>query len=446
MDGFRAWLCAIARNVLHNHYRQKKTVSLDQSDPDAFCSGSENPSETLIHQEELAMLEQAMMRIPVEYREPLVMFYRQHQSTRQVAESLGLNESTVRTRLHRARQMLREEIAARLERTLEQTAPGKAFTKAVMAGIGAGLAAGAAGTASAAAAMTGATGTGTSAATGLAAVMSTVTAKILTAAAVATIAIGGVYTYKYLSKPDQPPIQSGDMAVVTPNLPLLEAKEQNTLHIVTVQPSEEYKGNSQIHTELAVQRSKSKTENAFLVSRRHPDWPRLNEPVENIYMRTSGDQTWIQLPQRFRQEDEQSILIDNARERIRVNKMDKTVQYSATSTNQDTPVYRNNQPLASLEAVQFAFLFGHTPNLSLRFTYEVHEIGQEENGKVLVYTLQSRGLEDSDYKATAYVDTETLLPEEIVVVNIDPNSPTNGQVIEKIVLTLLQSLVLFLNM
>jgi RNA polymerase sigma factor (sigma-70 family) len=198
MDGFRAWLCAIARNALHNHYRQKKTVSLDQSDPDALCSGTDTPSETLIHQEELAMLEQAMMRIPVEYREPLVMFYRQHQSTRQVAESLGLNESTVRTRLHRARQMLREEIAARLERTLEQTAPGKTFTKTVMAAVASGLAASAAGTASAAAVTTAAAGTGASAATGLAAVMSTVTAKIITAAAIAAITIGGVFAYRHL--------------------------------------------------------------------------------------------------------------------------------------------------------------------------------------------------------------------------------------------------------
>jgi len=212
LAGFRAWLCTIARNVLHNHYRQKKTVSLDQSDPDSFSSGSENPSETLIRQEELVMLEQAIMQIPAEYREPLVMFYRQHQSTRDVAESLGLNESTVRTRLHRARQMLREEIAARLERTLQQTAPDKTFTKAVMAAVGAGLAASAAGTASAAVSVTGAAGTAGS--SGVAAVMSTVTAKIITAAAVAAFTVGGVFTYKYLPQL-RPEPQPDEMAIVS---------------------------------------------------------------------------------------------------------------------------------------------------------------------------------------------------------------------------------------
>ena len=69
------------------------------------------------------MLEQALMKIPAEYREPLVMYYRQEKSTREVAVGLELKESTVRTRLHRARKMLREEMAARLERTLERTAP-----------------------------------------------------------------------------------------------------------------------------------------------------------------------------------------------------------------------------------------------------------------------------------------------------------------------------------
>lgn len=233
LAGFRAWLCTIARNVLHNHYRQKKTVSLDQSDPDSFSSGSENPSETLIQQEELVMLEQAIMQIPAEYREPLVMFYRQHQSTRDVAESLGLNESTVRTRLHRARQMLREEIAARLERTLEQTAPGQTFTKTVMAGIVSGLAASAAGTASAAAS-TAAAGTAT---TGLAAVMSTVTAKIITAAAVVTLAAGSVMVYqshKEADSPQSPNLQASVVSSQTVSAKPALAAVENSEHVLAV--------------------------------------------------------------------------------------------------------------------------------------------------------------------------------------------------------------------
>jgi len=212
-SGFRPWLCTIARNMLNSYYRKKKTIPLDPADMSGLSDNTHNPSDYLIIQEEHAMLEQALMQIPAEYREPLVMYYRQEKSTKEVAIGLGLKESTARMRLHRARQMLREDIAARLEWTLERTAPDKAFTRAVMAGIGAGLAAGATGTVSAAAAVT-AAGAGTGATTGIAAVMSTATAKVVTAAAVAAITVGGVFTYKHLSQPKSPPTQPDEVATV----------------------------------------------------------------------------------------------------------------------------------------------------------------------------------------------------------------------------------------
>ena len=224
-SGFRPWLCTIARNMLNSYYRQKKPVSLDSAHLADITDQSPTPSDNLITQEEHVMLEQSLMQIPAEYREPLVMYYRQEKSIREVAVGLDLNESTVQTRLHRARQMLREEMAARLERTLERTAPGKTFTKAVMAGIGAGLAAGVAGTASAAVA-TGTAGSGT--ATGIAAVMSTMTAKVVMGMAVAAIAIGGVVTYKHLSQPKSQPTQPDAIAVVSVEQEPVSIPDENT--------------------------------------------------------------------------------------------------------------------------------------------------------------------------------------------------------------------------
>jgi RNA polymerase sigma factor (sigma-70 family) len=210
-DGFRPWLRTIARNMLKNYYRKKKTVPLDPAAMADLSDQTPTPADNLITQEEHIMLEQALMQIPAEYREPLVMFYRQEKSTKQVAVGLGLNESTVRTRLHRARQMLREEIAARLERTLERTAPGKVFTKAVMVAVG-GTVVGMSAGANAASAT--ANAAGTSVPTGIAAVMSTITAKIITAAAVAAIAVGAVLAYNHLSQPEQPSAQSDEIAVI----------------------------------------------------------------------------------------------------------------------------------------------------------------------------------------------------------------------------------------
>lgn len=204
LSGFRPWLCTIARNMLNNYYRKRKTVPLESADIADLSDQSPTPFDRLVTQEEHVMLEQALLQIPAEYREPLVMYYRQEKSVRQVAVGLGLNESTVQTRLHRARQMLREEIAARLERTIERTAPNDTFTKAVMLAVG-GAVVGL--SASASAASVTANTAGTSATGGIAAVMSTVTAKLITTAAVVVVGVGAVFAYMNLTQSDQPHVE-----------------------------------------------------------------------------------------------------------------------------------------------------------------------------------------------------------------------------------------------
>ncbi len=136
LSGFRSWLCSIARNVLLNYHRRKKPVSLEGADLEPVADAAQNPPEILIRKEEQVMLEQAIMRLPEKYREPLVLFCRQGQSIHDAAEVLGLAEPTFRTRLHRARTMLHEEVARRLESVLEQSGPRKDFTKAVMVAVG----------------------------------------------------------------------------------------------------------------------------------------------------------------------------------------------------------------------------------------------------------------------------------------------------------------------
>lgn len=187
LGGFRAWLCTIARNLLHGHYRRKQPVVLDDSVMAGMTDPGDGPEERLAGREELVLLEEAILRLPESYREPLVLYYRQEKSIREVAAVLGINESAVQTRLYRARQVLREEVAARLERALERTAPGKGFTKAVMAAVG-GAAAGLAGSAEAA--------VGGAASTGSATVLGTLTVKLAAAAAVIAVAAGAVFVFR----------------------------------------------------------------------------------------------------------------------------------------------------------------------------------------------------------------------------------------------------------
>jgi hypothetical protein len=155
------------------------------------------PLESAIKKEHEELVSDAIRRIPEQYREPLVLYYRRQQSVKQVALSLDLSQDVVRQRLHRGRKMIKEKLSSIVEETLSATGPKKAFTTAVIASI-AGMTIKGTGVAATAGIVAGTSTTGTT--TGIAALMSSVTAKIVTAAAVAVIGVGAVVTYKHITK------------------------------------------------------------------------------------------------------------------------------------------------------------------------------------------------------------------------------------------------------
>ena len=88
-----------------------------------------------ISREEEAILWRSLERIPEIYREPLVLFYREHQSVEAVAENLDLTEDAVKQRLSRGRKFLHEQVLAFIEGALARTRPEKAFTLVVLASL-----------------------------------------------------------------------------------------------------------------------------------------------------------------------------------------------------------------------------------------------------------------------------------------------------------------------
>ncbi len=448
LSEFRAWLCTIARNLLNNYYRKKKPVSLESANLAEIADQTPTPSEILISQEEQVMLEQALMQIPAEYREPLVMFYRQGQSSKEVAEALDLNESTIRTRLHRARQMLREEVAKRLEQTLQQTAPGKTFTKAVMVGIGATLAAGAAGTASAAAGTIGAasaTGSSASILSATSTVLGTLAGKIIVAAAAVAITAGlAAYFYNQMTEKNTTANQSKSVPSVGPQTNI-DNDNNNVPTSMALKPvgQTEEPTNSQIaQVEQPEPEVKTQTQNTFLASSRHPDWPGLGEPVNNIYIQKSGSgivksQLWIRLLRKYRQEDKYRILIDNSKHRIEVNKKEKTVQLSEILTNTDGPRHHYDFPLATSWETQCVYWFGR-PRTEIKnstsandYKYTINKIGEQNEGAVTIYKLLPDSEQDTYIYIKAYVDSQTLLPEGFEYITFDPNSVPKERVVHE---------------
>src|SRR5690349_1044451 len=135
----RSWLCGIARNRINNCLRREGREPL--RDAESLDAISEAPSpgllppEQTMSKEEEAILWRSLAQIPEIYREPLVLFYRQHQSVERVAEALELSEDAVKQRLSRGRKLLHEQVLAFVEGALQRTNPGKAFTIGVLAAL-----------------------------------------------------------------------------------------------------------------------------------------------------------------------------------------------------------------------------------------------------------------------------------------------------------------------
>jgi RNA polymerase sigma factor (sigma-70 family) len=134
-----AWLCQVARHRLLDDARssQRHDARLAKAFHDRADAQPAAPSaeEQLLSNEERELLWHTLREIPQPYRETLVLYYRQGKSAGDVALATDTTEANVRQRLTRGREMLREQVAAMLERNLARSAPNAAFAVAVVAAL-----------------------------------------------------------------------------------------------------------------------------------------------------------------------------------------------------------------------------------------------------------------------------------------------------------------------
>lgn len=106
------WLFGIAMNLIRSHMRkslQWKEYSTEMLE-EVFTHFAEDPCDALIRQTVLAHLSMAFERLSPEMRKTLFLIVEQGVSYQEAAQELGIPIGTVRSRLNRARQMLREYI------------------------------------------------------------------------------------------------------------------------------------------------------------------------------------------------------------------------------------------------------------------------------------------------------------------------------------------------
>ena len=110
---FRAYLLGIARHQLFRQLRHKKrhTDRFDFGEVTVEAIDG-SPSQVVAGKEEQRVLLRALRRIPVDFQMTVELFYWEDLSVAEVAVALGVAEGTVKSRLSRARDLLRAEIEA----------------------------------------------------------------------------------------------------------------------------------------------------------------------------------------------------------------------------------------------------------------------------------------------------------------------------------------------
>jgi RNA polymerase sigma-70 factor (ECF subfamily) len=119
-SSFYTWLYRIATNVSLTKLRRRKTqdtISLDEpirntDDLQFDIPDSHSTPEQVFEQKRLReKLQKAIDRLPAEYRTVVVMRDLQGLSNEEVSKTLGLSVPAVKSRLHRGRMALREQLA-----------------------------------------------------------------------------------------------------------------------------------------------------------------------------------------------------------------------------------------------------------------------------------------------------------------------------------------------
>jgi RNA polymerase sigma factor (sigma-70 family) len=158
-SSFLPWLRQITRNLAHDHLRRKYSEKRIDGDMDDILAVVADPTpdhpERLSRQQEEAVVADLIDELPEETREILLIYYREGQSSKQVASLLGMQDAAVRKRLSRARQSLAEGLLSRLGDFARSSAPTAAFTAIVVGSLAFSQTAAAAGLAGAAGAAAG---------------------------------------------------------------------------------------------------------------------------------------------------------------------------------------------------------------------------------------------------------------------------------------------------
>ena len=111
---FSTWLFSLALNVFRTSLR--RTPQHEEPSADlATVPAPGSPAQDVADRRAAETVRRAVLTLPRQYREALILFYFMERSLNEAAQCLGVPEGTLKARLHRGRALLK----AKLERSFD---------------------------------------------------------------------------------------------------------------------------------------------------------------------------------------------------------------------------------------------------------------------------------------------------------------------------------------
>lgn len=113
-SALKTYLSKITVNKCHDYLRSwRNKRSLFSNSLGGLISSTKSPEETYVLQTDQSNLTNKILELPIKYREVILLFYYQEFTSKEISEMLACSENTVKTRLRRAKDLLRQKVDLR---------------------------------------------------------------------------------------------------------------------------------------------------------------------------------------------------------------------------------------------------------------------------------------------------------------------------------------------
>lgn len=113
----KSFLMSISVNLYRNYKRKLSirqkivgiSLSLEENDID-IPSGEQMTEEMIVKQEACLIIQKSVKQLPNKYKLPILLFYMEDLEIMEVSQILNLPEGTVKSRIHRAKKILKQKL------------------------------------------------------------------------------------------------------------------------------------------------------------------------------------------------------------------------------------------------------------------------------------------------------------------------------------------------